>query len=295
MLARQLADIAAANYPSCQVIFHPFMMTDGHGVEPDDQTATLMSQVEVILMVTTYSLTHTNARTKACQNGARVASMPLLEARMLSSDGPIAADPYEISAEVNHYARLLSAASLVRVRTAYGTDLRFSLEGRSGLVDDGLFLEPGKWGNLPTGEAYAVPLEGSGQGRLVVLAGWYFDLDQNMTFEFENGLVVSVEGGGQVGDEIRRALNLGSQDAQYLARRNLAELGIGCNPNARNPRNILEAEKIKGTVHIAIGDNLHMGGQVEADYHEDFVQPQVDLELDGHLVIEKASASKKHA
>jgi leucyl aminopeptidase (aminopeptidase T) len=79
--------------------------------------------------------------------------------------------------------------------------------------------------------------------------------------------------------------NLDSDDPFYKARRNLAELGIGTNPNARKPDNVLEAEKIKGTVHIGIGDNIHMGGRIEADLHDDFVQPEADLFLDGKPVI----------
>jgi leucyl aminopeptidase (aminopeptidase T) len=46
----------------------------------------------------------------------------------------------------------------------------------------------------------------------------------------------------------------------------------------------LEAEKIKGTVHLAIGDNAHFGGTVESDLHEDFVLPHPELFLDGELV-----------
>jgi leucyl aminopeptidase (aminopeptidase T) len=85
-----------------------------------------------------------------------------------------------------------------------------------------------------------------------------------------------------------RAPRIGKPQARriiYKARRNLAELGIGTNPSARRPDNILEAEKIEGTVHIAIGDNIHMGGQAESDLHTDFVQPQPDLYLDGQAVI----------
>ena len=39
------------------------------------------------------------------------------------------------------------------------------------------------------------------------------------------------------------------------ANRNIAELGIGTNDRATRPDNILEAEKILGTIHIALGDN----------------------------------------
>jgi len=46
------------------------------------------------------------------------------------------------------------------------------------------------------------------------------------------------------------------------------------------------AEKIRGTVHLAIGDSSHMGGIVTAHLHQDFVIPGPDLLLDGKLVIE---------
>ena len=46
------------------------------------------------------------------------------------------------------------------------------------------------------------------------------------------------------------------------------------------------AEKIRGTVHLAISDSSHMGRMVTADLHQDFVIPEPRLLLDGKLVIE---------
>ena len=85
---------------------------------------------------------------------------------------------------------------------------------------------------------------------------------------------------------MRRLLQFDSDAEEHRLRRNLAELGIGTNPNAKSSLNLLEAEKIKGTVHVAVGDNAHMGGQIACDLHEDFVLPQPDLILDDKLVIE---------
>jgi leucyl aminopeptidase (aminopeptidase T) len=53
----------------------------------------------------------------------------------------------------------------------------------------------------------------------------------------------------------------------------------------------LEAEKIRGTVHVAIGDNFHMGGAVKADMHEDFVIPSPTLMLDNKLVMKNGKMS----
>ena len=60
---------------------------------------------------------------------------------------------------------------------------------------------------------------------------------------------------------------------------NLAELGIGTNDRARRPDIVLEAEKIIGTVHLALGDNRSMGGESAAPFHVDFVLWGPSLEL----------------
>jgi leucyl aminopeptidase (aminopeptidase T) len=287
MLARLVADVAAERFPRCPVLFLPFPNAGGHGTEPNPEAAAQMRKAGVVLALTTFSLSHTDARQAVTEAGGRLASMPGFEARMLEPGGPMAADYVQIAADCRTWADLLTPAMEAVVRTPDGTDLRFSLEGRPGQVDDGFYDGSGveRWGNLPAGETYAIPLEGTGEGRLVVRAGWYPDLEEEMVLRIEKGVVAELHGGGAVGDEFRRLFRLDSDDPVYRARRNLAELGIGTNPNARRPDNVLEAEKIKGTVHIGIGDNIHMGGLVGADSHEDFVQPQADLILDGKPVI----------
>jgi leucyl aminopeptidase (aminopeptidase T) len=285
-LARLVAEIAADTFGADSVTFWPFFSTGSHGAEPDDETAARMRAADVVIALTTYSLSHTNARAQATESGARLASMPQFEAPMFAEGGPMASDPRQVSAGSQLFGDLLTQANQVHVTSPAGPDLHFSIEGREGQVDDGIYgTGPGKWGNLPAGEAYTVPVEGTGQGILVAPAGWYPELESDMTFTIVDGLVVDLQGGGKVGDKFRRLLDFTSDDPIVKARRNLAELGIGCNPNASKPDNVLEAEKIKGTVHIAIGDNIHMGGQVEADLHDDFVQPNPDLILDGKTVI----------
>jgi leucyl aminopeptidase (aminopeptidase T) len=286
MLARVVAEVAADHFRRCPMTLLPFPSTGGHGVEPDTSVAKELQAHDVVIALTTYSLSHTDAREKATEAGVRLASMPGFEARMFEALGPMAVDYRQIAEDCRRIADLLTDAEDVRVRTGYGTDLAFSIAGRPGQVDDGLYgSEPGMWGNLPAGETYVVPVEGTGEGRLVVPSGWYPDLDEQMVLQFEEGQVVELEGGGEVGDRFRALVRPGSDVPAHRRRRNLAELGIGTNPNARRPDNVLEAEKIKGTVHIAIGDNLHMGGRVESDTHEDFVQPEPDVLLDGELVI----------
>ncbi len=286
ILARLVTDIARERFMDTQVRFHPFLATGMSGREPDGETASIMKGADVLLCLTEHSLSQTDARDAATKANVRIASMPTFDHEMFAPDGPMAVDYQQVSADCKKFADLLSAADQVVVKTAYGTELSFRLTGRFGQVDHGLMGDdPELWGNLPAGEAYVIPLEGTGEGQLVTLAGWYPEMNEEMVLTFKKGLVVDLQGGGEIGKHFSKLLNLKNNDELFRSRRNLAELGIGTNPNAHRPDNILEAEKIQGSVHIAIGDNIHMGGKVESDLHEDFVQPQADLYLDGAPVI----------
>ena len=63
--------------------------------------------------------------------------------------------------------------------------------------------------------------------------------------------------------------------------RNLAELGIGINPKARLIGNVLEDEKVGGTVHVALGDNSTFGGDVVAGIHLDGIITRPKVFVDG--------------
>jgi leucyl aminopeptidase (aminopeptidase T) len=286
MLAKMVAEIAEENFPDCEVEFYAYPSVGQHGSEPGEIEAAKMLQADVLIAMVNYSLSHTNARAGATKAGTRIASMPGFEARMFHPGGPMSVDYQQVAEDTEKLARMVTAAERATVRSPSGTDINFSLAGREGGVDTGLCSEKGAWSNLPAGETYAAPVEGTAEGVIVVPAGWYPDLGADMVLHFEEGLVVRLEGGGKVGDEFRGLLQLGSEEEVHKLRRNLAELGIGTNPNAKQPDNVLEAEKIKATVHLAIGDSSHMGGTVVADLHEDFVIPEPDLLLDGRLVIE---------
>ena len=73
--------------------------------------------------------------------------------------------------------------------------------------------------------------------------------------------------------------------------RNLAEFGIGTNPNARLIGNVLEDEKVLGTCHIALGDNSTFGGKVRAGIHVDGIFLRPTVELDGKIIMKKGKLS----
>lgn len=286
-LARTVANMARTSGLGCLVQFMPFFATGRDGAEPGEGVARCLAAADAVIALTTYSLTHTAARESASQAGTRVASMPGFDAHMLSPHGPTDVDVETLATSGRRFAEALTACDRVLITTSIGTSLRCSVRGRQGGVDDGDLKNAGSWGNLPAGEAFIAPVEGSAEGRLVIPAGWHPGLSTDLEFDFAHGEVSQVLGGGEVGARLRGLLHPNSSLGRYRQRRMLAEFGIGTNPSAKRATNVLEAEKIAGTIHIAIGDNMHMGGNSEADLHEDFVVPAPCVWLDDRAVIDE--------
>jgi len=280
LLARQVYEIILEEFGDHKVSYLAYYSLGQHGMELPEEVGKAMAYYDVILAINTYSISHTVARQAACNKGARVASLPEIEPEMFLPDGPLNVDYETMRANTLKVAEILSRGNKVKIVAPNGTELYFNIAGREGRTDIGLIHEKGDWGNLPGGEACIAPVEGTAFGRLVVSAGWHPNLDEDMTLVFEEGEVVEVIGGGKVGDYFRNVLNPSVREPEFSRRRNCAEFGVGTNPNARRQDNVLEAEKIKGTIHIAVGDNSHLGGIIASDIHEDFVLGQPDVYVD---------------
>jgi leucyl aminopeptidase (aminopeptidase T) len=290
LLGKTVAEIVRDSFSSCQVDFYPYFSLRRSGVEPPKGMAQIMKRYQVIVAINSFSLTHTEAREGASKAGARVATMRGAIPEMFYPEGPISVDYLEVERETKFVAGFLTRAKEAKVVSDSGTNLTFGLKGRKGGEDTGIYVKRGKWGNLPAGEAYIAPVEGTAEGELVVEKGWFPNLGEDMTVIFRKGEVQQIRGGGDVNRMLSQILGLESQKKRK--RCNLAELGIGTNPKARRTDITIEAEKIKGTIHIGIGDNSHMGGKVVADYHQDFVVPRPDLYLDGEKKMDEGTWTK---
>jgi hypothetical protein len=67
---------------------------------------------------------------------------------------------------------------------------------------------------------------------------------------------------------------------------NLAELGVGTNDRAQLTGNILEDEKILGTIHVAFGASAGIGGTVAVPIHLDVVVTDATLTIGDTTVLE---------
>ncbi len=251
------------------------------GEEPPATVAEMMASADIVLAATTKSLTHTHARRNACKAGARVASLPGITAEIMSR--AMRADYREISERSVALAKILTDSSHVRVRTPAGTDIEMSIEGRTCLSDTGLIHEKGEYSNLPAGEAYLAPIEGTSNGVIVVdgsMAGiGKLSEGETITLSVKDGIVHDVQG-GEKGEQLRALIESVGKNGG-----NIAELGIGTNDKAMVSGVVLEDEKVLGTVHIAVGNNLSMGGSVDVPLHLDGVLLEPTVEVDGKTLL----------
>ena len=65
----------------------------------------------------------------------------------------------------------------------------------------------------------------------------------------------------------------------------VAELGVGTNEKAILSGELLEDEKILGTVHVAFGASAGIGGSIQVPVHLDCVVMKPDLAIDGEPLV----------
>jgi len=99
LLAKIVSEIARKKFPNCIVEFYTYPSVGRHGAEPGKEVEEKMKVADVVIAITSYSLSHTNAREEACKAGARIASMPNFLPEMFYSGGPMAADYKKIAEE----------------------------------------------------------------------------------------------------------------------------------------------------------------------------------------------------
>jgi leucyl aminopeptidase (aminopeptidase T) len=249
---------------------------DTHGAEPPASVAAALAACDVFIAPTSKSLSHTNVRKRASEAGARGATMPGVTEDLLAR--VMAVDFDTMAARSMAVAEALSSGTRAHVTCPRGTDLRLAIDGRLGIADDGKLTERGAFGNLPCGEGFIAPVYGDGTVVATSVAPLGLSSDPARLTVAE-GRIVAADGG--LGPSfIELLLAHGTLGA------NLAELGVGTNDRAQLTGNVLEDEKILGTVHVAFGASAAIGGTVSVPIHLDVVILEASLEVDGRPVLD---------
>jgi leucyl aminopeptidase (aminopeptidase T) len=264
-----------------ETIFTEIMPREIHGTEPPSAVAKMMSEVDVIIIPTSKSLTHTQARRNATIKGARCASLPGISEKIMVRT--FLANYKKIAKLTKKVAKILTDGKEVHITTLYGTDIKFSIKDRKGYADTGILTSPGSFGNLPAGEACIAPVEESASGKLVIdgSLGGIGILKQPIQCYVEGGYVTKING-GEEGKKLEKIL-----ERYGTLARNIAEFGIGTHDKAKLSGIVLEDEKVKGTIHIAIGDNQSYGGVVKVPIHLDGVILNPTVKVDNRIIIKR--------
>lgn len=159
------------------------------------------------------------------------------------------------------------------------------------VASDGL-IQDGAWGNVPSGETYIAPIEGTAQGSVVItgsIPGRVLKPSELLILHFKKGRLVAIEPEDTPAarwlDEAHIQKAKARRDRNWS---NLAEIGVGMNPAIRQlTGNMLYDEKAAGTAHIALGSNTFMGGRVHSAIHCDMVLHKPILLVDGKTLLDR--------
>jgi leucyl aminopeptidase (aminopeptidase T) len=252
-----------------------------NGEEPPEAISELMMQVDVVVCPTTKSLTHTKARREASNSGIRVGTMPGITSEIMARC--FSADYTKIIETTELVADKLRTASRVRVETKAGTDLTIPMKRRKVLTSTGVLRNIGESGNLPSGEVYLAPWEDKTNGILVVdgsVAGIGL-VNDPIYIEIVDGYAEKITGKEEAQKLIQMLDSVG-RDARAVA-----EFGFGTNYKAKICGQILEDEKVLGTIHIAFGNNLTMGGKINVPIHIDAIVKKPTVNFDDEVIMDK--------
>jgi leucyl aminopeptidase (aminopeptidase T) len=281
----QLREIGLALYEAgcslCNESFYVEMQVrDINGQEPPEAISILMKKVDAVICATTRSMTHTDARRNATLEGVRVGTMPGINADMMMRC--FLADSNYIIQLNEQLVPILTNAKEIKLTTKLGTDATFSAIGREIISSTGVLNKKAAWGNIPSGEVYFAPIENKANGRIVVdgSVASIGILKEPITIDIKDGTITNIKGGKQA-KQLEDMLNSIGNKAKIVG-----EFGIGTNPKAIISGCILEDEKVMGTVHIAFGNNISMGGNNDVNIHIDCIIKSASFSVDGKSIME---------
>lgn len=275
-----LLNVVEARSKSCDRLVYE--EPEHHGMEPPEHVAEAMKAADVFIAPTKKSISHTAARVEACDAGSRGATLPGITKEIWNTS--LQAD-YETVKRISElvYDKLVETDT-VRITTPSGTDLSLDVNIDYYHTDTGIIHEPGGFGNLPAGEADGGVI--NAQGTLVV--DHFPFAPAGTEIDISDSRAVAVRHPNGEDSELVEAFDT------VEGARNVAEFGFGTNPEATLIGNVLQDEKVLGTVHVAFGDNTSYvpngdPRRVSCDIHWDTVCESPTVIFDDETLLDNGN------
>lgn len=209
----------------------------------------------------------------------------------------------DVRRRVTAGAKVLDAATTVRVTNPAGTDLTFDISGRKGQFQYGASDVPGRWDHWPSGQVAVAPVEGTARGQLVLDIGdiilrLYRYVAEPIVCHFQDGAITKIEGG--VDAFLLRGYMEGWDDPKAFIP---AHVGWGCEHRAiwhnvavPGESGLMDAESFYGDVLLGMGCNhfIGLGGKNVTSAHIDFCLRNCDLFVDGLQVLKRGQILPEH-
>lgn len=252
-----------------------------HGMEPTAVMAQGVLGAQMMLYATSTGMAHTECVRNALKRGIKYIGMPDITIETLTK-GAATADYNKVGRITAAVAKILSAGSEAHITSDAGTDLSFSIEGRKAHELAGLF-KPGSIACFPDGESPLAPVEETANGTLVIDSSVHQigRVKTPLVITVEKGFAVKIEGGPEAEILLNILKTRGDKNSF-----NLGEFAVGTNPCARISENVSEDKKRLGSIHIALGDNVSLGGHSPSKTHIDGIMGYPSLWIDGKQIID---------
>jgi leucyl aminopeptidase (aminopeptidase T) len=269
-------------------LVEPVVMPPAPGTdcEPSAEIAAVLAAGQAVVELTTVSIRHSSARQKAQEAGVRYLYLGNPDPALFCGEGAIYADFPSQTAMVRALSDRVDAGSQMRLTSALGTDVTIDLAGRVGRALTGMANEPGQFGTPPCLEWGLVPARDGVNGRLVVdaYAVGLGLLSAPITVDIVHGRATTISGGP---DSARLRDMLASAGNPHAYQ--VCEIGVGMNPNAQMIDDMISAEAVLGTAHIAVGTTPADPGveRVDAGMHIDLVFWRPTITIDDEVVMDE--------
>lgn len=218
------------------------------------------------------------------EENARKLGVPFRTLKKFIWDGMLVPTNYLVKNSA-FVANSLKGADYIHLTDEFGTDMMVAIRGRRINIDDGFISDQDVknkdvGSNLPAGEVFIAPWENWGDGVLVSpkrTDSFTGKMIEDIRLVFRKGKVdisktKAEKNEKALKDTLKKSMEVDRKVYKNPKAMNIAELGIGMNPVINEIIGyLLTDEKIKGTIHIAVGANQMYGGKSQSSLHWDFI------------------------
>lgn len=268
--------------------------------DPPAAVCEAMLNVDVNILLATTGMLHAQATLAAMRAGVPVICMDGGMTLEMFKSGAVTEDQRQMAIRQHYVAKNIfgAEAETCRVTSRLGTDLTYSVKGRihipslpgedfvpyriNAMTRNKKFPRPRFL--FPNGEFNVPPVEGTGNGVLVVdLSMHQFGrLKSPIALTVKDGRITDIEGGPEAWTLRRYLDEYGDENARVFP----SEASVGINSRAVVRGLQREDKNILGSMHFGLGTNIDVGGTLHSKIHMDGVILEPTLYVDGDMRIE---------